>query len=510
MADPGSTASAPTRLAVLHVDDSAVDLYRRRRILERAGFRVLDATSATAARRTFTAEHVDLVLVDVRLPDGTGFDLTRELKAEAVAAGRDVAVVLISTYFTEPEYRVRGLESGADAYFVEPMSDVELLASIEALARRLEQLHAARKNEQLLDALFEHIPDGIAVADAPDVKITRISRFGREQLGRSEDELKSLAASERPGTLGVLHSDATTAARAEDLPLTRAVTTGAVITNEEWVLRRADGRQITVLCNAGPIHDGTGRITGGVIAWRDITPRKEIENALTTLTEELTRADQAKNDFLATVVHELRQPISASLAALGVMKARRDRAGGERAREVIERQLHQISRIIDDLLDATRIVRGQVPLDLGPHDLSSILRRSVETVNAAAAERGLQLTADIPNDPVPVSCDASRLEQVFVNVLSNAVRYTRSGGVSVSVRTARGASTISIRDTGEGIPADRLPRIFDLFVRGTGSEGLGIGLAVARALIEAHGGAIEAHSEGAGKGSEFVVVLPMA
>jgi signal transduction histidine kinase len=511
MSNSGARPSAPAALTVLHIDDSPENLYRRRRLLESAGFRVLEVTTAAAARRVLEAEDVDLVFADVRLPDSSGFDVARTVKARALASARDVAVILISTYFTESDSRVLGLESGADAYLIEPITDAELVASVGAIVRRIEQLRAARKNERLLDALFEYIPEGIAVADAPDAKISRVSRFGLELTGRPEEELVGIPASEHSARWAILRRDGVTPARGDELPLARAVMTGAIVTDEEWVLRRADGRHLTLLCNAGPIHDGSGGITGGVIAFRDITARKEMEGAMTQLTHELTLADQAKNHFLATVMHELRQPVNASLAALAMMKARRDRPSGERARDVIERQLQQISRIADDLLDATQIVRGQVALDAEPRDLCAIIRRSVETVSSAAAARGLHLLAEIPNAQILISADASRLEQVFVNLLSNAVRYTPSGGtVQASLHTTAAAAVISIRDSGEGIAPERLLRIFDLFVRGGTSQGLGIGLAVAKGLIEAHGGSIEARSEGLGKGAEFLVTLPLS
>jgi signal transduction histidine kinase len=366
-------------LTVLHVDDQPADQYRRRKALERAGFSVLDAGTGAAGLALVDAHGPDIVLLDVKLPDTTGFDLTRGIKAWASGAKREIGVILISAFFTESEFRVRGLESGADAYLIEPITDAELTASIRAVGRRVAQLNAARRNEELLD-------------------------------------------------------------------------------------RR---------------------------------------------TEELKLADQAKNDFLASVVHELRQPISAAVAALAVMRVRPDRPRGEAAREVVERQMQQISRITDDLLDATRIVRGQVPLQIEPHDLCAIARRSLETVAAAATARGIRMSSVIPDGPVIAPADESRIEQVLVNLLSNAMRYTPAGGaVEVALEPSDATAAIRVRDTGEGISADQLVRIFDLFVRGERSQGLGIGLAVARALIEAHGGSITAQSGGPGRGSEFTVRLP--
>jgi PAS domain S-box-containing protein len=433
--------------------------------------------------------------------------LAREIKSGAIATERDVAVVLISAFFTETEYRVQGLESGADAYLIEPISDAELVATVRAVSRRLDQVKVARENARLLDALFEYIPEGITVADAPDVKIRRVSRFGQALSGRFLHEV----ASEQPAGSGVFRAGGVTAARHEDLPLTRAVTAGELITDEEWVIRRPDGQQIIILCNAGPIKDADGRITGGVIAWRDITARKEIQDALVRRTKELREADQTKNDFLATVVHELRQPLQAAVAAVGMMKARVDRRTGERARDVIERQMEQMSRITSDLLDAARVVRRQVELRREPTDLRDILRRALETVRPAMTAGEHQVSFTAPEMRIGVYADAARLQQVFVNILSNAARYTEPGGrIDVSCTVSDVRAEIRVKDTGAGIPPENLARIFDLFTRASDREGgFGIGLAVARTLIEEHGGSVRARSEGAGRGSEFIVSLPL-
>jgi PAS domain S-box-containing protein len=509
-----SLSAAPitvARPAVLHVDDSPADRYRRRRILEAAGFRVADVATAAEARTQISIDRPDLVLLDVRLPDTNGFDLAREIKAEATETERDVGVVLISSFFIESEFRVKGLESGADAYLIEPVTDAELVATLRAVTRRVEQLKQARENERLLDAVFEYVPDGITVADAPDVTIRRVSRFGLAMVGRSREELEHIPAADHPTKWAVFRSDGVTPARAEELPLTRAVATGAVIRDEEWVLLRSDGHQVVTLCNAGPIREADGRVTGGIVAWRDITARRHVEDELKRRTQELHQADLTKNDFLATIVHEVRQPIQAALAAIGVMKGRTDQRMGQRARDVVERQLLLIARIVEDLLDATRIMRGDFTLRLEAHDVGDVLRRSLETLRATFEERQLTIGTSFPRAPVSVYGDAARLQQVFVNLLSNAARYTPSGGqVEIALETSAGSAIVRVKDTGEGIPPERLPRLFDLFVRGSEhSAGFGIGLAVVRALVEAHGGTVTAASEGAGKGSEFVVTLPL-
>ena len=169
---------------VLHVDDSLADRHRRRRALERAGVRVLDAVSGRAAIDMLASAPVDLALLDVNLPDGSGFDLARRIKQLAHEEDRDIAVVLISAYFTDSGARVYGLESGADAYLAEPVEDAELVATVRAVGRVLRQLRVAREQQRMLDALLEYVPEGIAVASGPEARIVRTSRYVTAVSGR--------------------------------------------------------------------------------------------------------------------------------------------------------------------------------------------------------------------------------------------------------------------------------------------------------------------------------------
>jgi len=514
-----SDSSSPLRdvslddLTVLHVDDSAADRYRRGRLLQQAGFAVIEAGSALEALEAMAGRHLpDIVLLDVRLPDASGLDLAREIKQRAQQLSRDLGVVLLSAYFTDPEFRVRGLDSGADAYLIEPLADAELIATLRAVSRRLRTVRRLREQERLLDALFEYIPEGITVADARDGRIRRVSRYGMRLLGGDPAAIEGTPLGAAGRSWEVFHADGVTPARTEELPLLRASTVGAIIENEEWVLRRADGARMVLLCNAGPIRDDAGRVTGGVIAWRDISPRKQSERELAAQADQLREADLAKNEFLAGMAHEMRQPLHAAMSAIGVMKARLDRMAGERARTVIERQLQQLNRMTTDLLDATHIVRREVTLHRQPIDLREVVERAIETVRPAVTDRQHELSVAVGRDAIVVEGDSGRLEQVFVNVLSNAAKYTPGRGrIDVQIERERGEAVVRITDSGDGIPADQIDRIFELFTRASSREaGFGMGLAVARTLVALHGGSIEARSEGRGRGSQFVIRLPVA
>lgn len=231
--------------------------------------------------------------------------------------------------------------------------------------------------------------------------------------------------------------------------------------------------------------------------------------------DEAERANRAKDEFLAIVAHELKQPLNAMSPAVALIRQRlgRESLGPvERTLDVLDRQITHLGRVVSDLLDASRVVRGQVTLQSRKLDALEVLRDAVEVVQPRANERQQQVLVQLPERTVIVDADPVRLQQVFLNVLANATAYTPPHGeIRVSADLDDRRVVFRIRDSGEGIAADDLPRIFGLFTRAGGRRegGFGIGLAVARNLIELHGGTIEALSDGAGRGSEFRITLQL-
>lgn len=221
-------------------------------------------------------------------------------------------------------------------------------------------------------------------------------------------------------------------------------------------------------------------------------------------------ATAAKDEFVAVVAHELRQPLHASLAALRMMAARPSRESGEHARSVVERQVQQMNRLVEDLVDAGRIVRGHVQLNIAPTDLCVAIEHVADALRALMAERRHELVVKVPDHPVVLQADGVRLQQVFTNLLTNAAKYTEpEGRITVTVTETGEYVTVTVADTGRGIEPTALPTIFDLFTRGAPDvRGFGVGLAVTRRLVELHGGTIRARSAGAGRGSEFILTLP--
>jgi signal transduction histidine kinase len=242
----------------------------------------------------------------------------------------------------------------------------------------------------------------------------------------------------------------------------------------------------------------------------------ELERRVAERTEALEAADRRKDEFLAALAHELRNPLAPIRAAVEVMRLKGTAdAQIENARGVVDRQVEHMTRLIDDLLDLSRITRDRLVLRTSRVQLADVVAAAVETSRPIIEQRGHTLSVDVPNRPVWIEADPARLAQVLSNLLTNAAKYTAHGGrIGIETRVDDREVIIGITDNGIGIPADMLPRIFEMFMqvdrtRGRAGDGLGIGLTLARRLIEMHGGAIDARSEGAGLGSEFSVRLPL-
>jgi signal transduction histidine kinase len=230
--------------------------------------------------------------------------------------------------------------------------------------------------------------------------------------------------------------------------------------------------------------------------------------------EQALAFERRRNEtFVSTLAHELRQPLTALLAAVDVMRLAPDPAARHRATEVMKRQIGQMNRVVEDLIDATRWARGKVTLRKQRLDVRDVIRDAAMDVTAAVAERGHELVVATGSEPLWVDADPQRLHQVLSNLFRNAVRYTDPGG-RIALAAKRGVTTITlcVSDTGRGIEPDALMHIFDLFsqVRPCETAGLGLGLSIVREIVALHNGRIEARSEGLGQGSEFIVTLPLA
>jgi PAS domain S-box-containing protein len=285
----------------------------------------------------------------------------------------------------------------------------------------------------------------------------------------------------------------------------------------ETDLIRADGTTIPILAQMMVLPGADGQTFCRALAVQDISDRKTLEEKLRLRMDELSLADRRKNEFLGLLAHELRNPLAPILNALAVLgMTGLSGPQAQDAKDILERQVRLMVRIVDDLLDLTRIAQDKVELRLAPFDLAEAVQEAVQTTAPLFTNQRHQFFVDLPRESLLLNADRDRVVQILVNLLTNAAKYTNPGGsVRLSVKRAGNELVLRVSDSGVGIDADMLPRVFDLFAQEGRSltqaqGGLGIGLTLVRRLVELHGGHIAVHSDGPGKGSEFSVRLPAA
>ena len=293
----------------------------------------------------------------------------------------------------------------------------------------------------------------------------------------------------------------------------RQLQTQGYVRYEHLPLESRDGRRVEVEIVGNAYHESGKRVMQCNI--RDISERCRLERKAQDHADALADLNQRKDEFLAMLSHELRTPLAPIASAVQILRLQSDESQTQRqARQIIERQVSQLKHLIDDLLEVSRITTGKVRLRAAPIAVSSLVERAVEAVGPLVEWRRHVLEVQMPPTPIWLDADEARLEQVLVNLLTNAAKYTDDGGrIWLTVESDREQVVLRVRDSGVGIAPDLLPRIFDLFTQAERSldraqGGLGIGLCLARQLVELHGGTIEATST-VGRGSEFVVRLPV-
>jgi PAS domain S-box-containing protein len=373
-----------------------------------------------------------------------------------------------------------------------------------------------RESEESLRRSREHlqfVSDAAAVSVAhcdSDWRFVFVNQMYASRLGLTPDEIVGRTI---PEVLGPRVAEAIR-------PHVERVLSGEPVRFETEVEYPQVGRRY-VYCVYTPEVDAAGRIAGWVAAITDLTERHRLEETLRRSEESLKEADRRKDEFLATLAHELRNPLAPIRNAVQILRVRGAadpdlHSDLQWSREVIDRQVQQLTHLVDDLLDVSRITRGRIELRRERIELAAVLERALETSRPAVEAAHHRLTVTFPEGPVWVAADLTRMAQVLSNLINNAAKYTRSGGhIQVSASAADGQAKIEVRDDGIGIQPEMLSRIFDLFAQvDTSLEraqgGLGIGLTIARSLVEMHGGTIAASSAGLGQGSTFTIRLPLA
>lgn len=490
------------RRTILCVDDHDVNLYVISRILREANFTVIEATTGQAALDSARSLHPDLIILDVQLPDISGFEICDRLKNDPKTAS--IPILNMSAAYTTSQDKVQGMNAGADAYLVQPVEPLELIATVQALLRLSEAERSAKQLADEWQITFDAINDGICLLDQDGIVI-RCNRALIEFLNL--DRLVGARYETLAAPLAELDRELF-----DRLRQTKQRQTAEFLLNNCWISLQVD-----------PILDSLENFTGAVFLLSDITQRKrvEAERSLLLVREQEARersesANRLKDEFLATISHELRSPLNSMLGWLTLLRTTAmSESRRSQAMETIERNARSQAQLVEDLLDVSRIIQGKLRLNIRTIELTAVIQTAIETLRPAANAKNIALESTLDRDAGTIAGDPDRLQQVIWNLLSNAVKFTPSGG-QVRVRLERVDThvKISVHDTGMGISPKFLPHVFDRFQQADGSmtrsySGLGLGLAIARHLVELHGGYIQADSPGENQGATFTVQLPL-
>lgn len=417
--------------------------------------------------------------------DGSVRWVTSRGRAERDAAGRPVRMPGVLVDITdrkalEEELRVR----------------VDQLA--EADRRKDDLLASLRESEEKLQLLADTIPQ-LAWMARPDGDIFWYNRGWYEYTGTTLDQMEGW------GWTSVHDPDV--------LPQVLERWKGSIASGEPFEMvfpiRSADGEFRSFLTRVNPLRNDEGRILYWCGTNTDISEIKRMEDAL-------READRRKDEFLATLAHELRNPLAPIRNSLEILKMPRvDEATVRQTKAMIERQVHHLVRLVDDLLDVSRVMRGKIVLRRQPVELANVVARAVETVQSRIEDQGHRLDLSISPESMRLNADPIRLAQVIGNLLTNAAKYTEANGsIWLTAEREGGQAVLKVRDNGIGIAPDMLPHVFELFVQAdhaaTRSQGgLGIGLTLVKNLMEMHDGTVAARSAGPGQGAEFEIRLPL-
>ena len=443
--------------------------------------------------------------------------------------------ILSEIYATGEPFRAREFPSNLDrngdgaielAYFdwlgqatrdAQGVIDGVMLFVVE-VTEQVKGRRATDASRQFIEAVVNQMPAGVVIVEAPSGRTVLANAIAESLVGRFDFETGSVR---QPDGQTVLRPDGTSYLPAQ-LPIARAIA-GQLVLDEEVVFVQADGRERILQVSAAPVYDAERNLVAGVSTFVDISDRRradEERKALLARAESARSAaesaSRAKDDFVAIVSHELRNPLNAMLGWTRMLRTgslSEERTA--RALETIERNATNQAQLIEDLLDVSRVASGKLTLDVQSVTFARVIESAIDSARPAIEAKGLRLSVVLDTEGV-LSGDPGRLQQIVWNLLTNATKFTpRGGSIRVALRRDDSHLELSVSDSGQGIAPSFLEHVFDRFRQADPSTtrqhgGLGLGLSIAKNLVEMHGGTIEARSEGLGKGATFVVRVPIA
>jgi PAS domain S-box-containing protein len=487
---------------VLVVDDNPATRYTTARVIRAAGFRTAEAgTGAEALERV--GQGVSAVILDVQLPDTDGFEVCRVIRSRPATA--TLPVVHLSAAFIRSEDRVTGLNAGADGYLVHPVEPAVLVATLQALIRARTAEDALRRSEQRFRAIYDQAQSGIGLLDAQG-RFADVNPAFEQMLGRPRAALIGCALVEvAPPQWQALVAE-----------LTASPAQGRAPWRGEFPLLDAAGRLVHMEWSISSHVEPGARIA---IA-SDVSERHELELRRHEVLEreqaarvEAERHSRTKDDFIAVLSHELRTPLNAILGWTHILKRRGVAPEAVKGLTAIERNAKTQARIISDILDVSRINSGKLRLDREWADPGEVIASALDSLSGALDEKHIQVEAALAQARDPAWLDPGRFQQIFWNLMTNAIKFSPAEGRVLVTLARRGERLqLVVQDFGLGIKPEFIPHLFERFTQsdspGNRSHGgLGLGLSIVKHLVDLHGGSVAAESAGPGQGTVMRVEL---
>jgi PAS domain S-box-containing protein len=500
---------------ILIVEDEGIEALDMQQRLISLGYNAPDIVSTgEEAVKKVEETFPDLVLMDIMLPG----EIDGVAAAQQIKILFNIPVIFITAYADEDTLE-RAKVTEPYGYIVKPFRERELYITIDMALYKHQMEKKLKESEKWFATTLRSIGDAVIATDKNGL-VTFMNSVAEKLMGWKLEEVLNKDLTK------VFHIINMYTRKPTANPVTRVLLEGLTVGLANHTLLIAkDGTEIPIDDSAAPIKDDQGNIIGVVLVFRDVTERQQIEEALheseeryRTLAEELREADHRKNEFLAVLSHELRNPLAAIRNSLNILD--RTVPGGNQAmlaKGIIERQVGQLSHLVDDLLDITRITQNKIKLQLKRFELNELVRRTLDDHRALFEKSGVRLEAKFAPSAMFLNIDGSRMTQVVGNLLMNAAKFTDFGGntrVTIESDASLQQAVIRVIDTGVGMAPDTLSCIFQPFMQADTTldrsrGGLGLGLALSKGLVELHGGKVSAFSAGIDKGAEFVVRLPL-